>query len=691
LAEIGLANRFGETPLYLALRAGRLDLAERLYRRGAPDAAAIVADPRRPSVPPEALALSDTDAPFTAEEAEAFFALPHDLHVRALPFARLANVRRRVALHVERAYPRRCWQRPLDPSQTAHAAGLLAAMRQDGFARLGRLFSESEVRDIRNYLAGQYVVSGHQWAGQPDGRHSLAASYVCDRYASYDHGTLVRMPHLWRLANDPLLLRIVAAYLGCTPTIYSLNVFWSMPGAFTQQVGDSQQPHRDYDFYQFCTLFIYLTAVGETDGAHHFYAATHQREPVDHLLAQRFEPGFARLLGNDLFRSIEDGYGRPDLIGSLLGGQAQVITGEAGTGFVADTYGFHHGTIPTTRPRLMAWVRYGAGTPGQEARAELPVPAMLAGGDPYINRVMTNWYESSPGPAHATARLRRPVAAPPEPDTRCLQSRDFLRRVPFYLYERPFVADDDRFMYRSLVVHPDAVYFYASNLFGEPSYGGSNYHDFVEREIGRGRYPEYRHFVFLGDSHATLFDYLIQSLRLDPCIALQYRQKDATARALGDPGSPVRRHFEEVLACRLGDPLVVIQLGEGDCALGGNAVEAALDAYASFLEWLSAHGYERLLLVCPFEPHWPDGVLGRRRREAEAATAAFNRKLASLACHYGALCLDPANLVEAPMASYLLTPDDIRYSPTRFAPLYLPALLAAADQGGAEPILAQGT
>jgi len=44
---------------------------------------------------------------------------------------------------------------------------------------------------------------------------------------------------------------------------------------------------------------------------------------------------------------------------------ALTLTGKAGSGFVEDPFGFHMGTVPTQKPRLMMEVGFGVSKPSR--------------------------------------------------------------------------------------------------------------------------------------------------------------------------------------------------------------------------------------------------------------------------------------------------------------------------------------
>ena len=147
--------------------------------------------------------------------------------------------------------------------------------------------------------------------------------------ASYPLATVLHCPHVLALANDPAVLRIATAYLGCKPTLSSVGLRWSFPG--TGEAEDIQCFHRDPDDWRFLKLFVYLTDVDAGSGPHVFVAGSHRT---------------AGRLRERLYTTeeIERRHGRESV---------RAIAGPCGTSFFADTYGIHRGAVPTTRPRLI--------------------------------------------------------------------------------------------------------------------------------------------------------------------------------------------------------------------------------------------------------------------------------------------------------------------------------------------------
>src|ERR1041385_4837295 len=116
---------------------------------------------------------------------------------------------------------------PLDmrPDLRARADDL----KSNGIAYLGQLLSPTQVADIHAHLKSKPCHTGHvvtQGDGVPRSVEECAKLSNCGSYLTKD---VLTAPHLLELANSPDLLALADAYLGCTPTIYSINLFWSFP------------------------------------------------------------------------------------------------------------------------------------------------------------------------------------------------------------------------------------------------------------------------------------------------------------------------------------------------------------------------------------------------------------------------------------------------------------------------------
>ncbi len=182
--------------------------------------------------------------------------------------------------------------------------------------------------------------------------------------APYPLQTVLTCPGVLEIVNSPAILRIVARYLGCKPTLASIGVRWSLPT-------DSETPpevhtfHRDTDDWLLVKVFIYLTDVDAESGPHSFVITSHKSSGT--LRARSFTTA-----------EVEKKYGTANIV---------QIVGPRGTNFIANTYGIHKGVPPLRRPRLMLQATYSL-LPNFALRYR-PVemvnrPAL----DPYINRLL---------------------------------------------------------------------------------------------------------------------------------------------------------------------------------------------------------------------------------------------------------------------------------------------------------------
>jgi hypothetical protein len=98
-------------------------------------------------------------------------------------------------------------------------------LKRDGLYRLGQLLTPAKVAEIHAYLKGKPCFTGHVPA---QGDRVPRTPEECARLAncgSYSREDVLGAPHLLELANRSELLALAEAYLGCTPTIYSVNFF----------------------------------------------------------------------------------------------------------------------------------------------------------------------------------------------------------------------------------------------------------------------------------------------------------------------------------------------------------------------------------------------------------------------------------------------------------------------------------
>lgn len=249
--------------------------------------------------------------------------------------------------------------RDLADPPSFEAAALARQLKATGIARLGALVDDDRCAEIRDYFRARPAYAGHVVHGSDGVPRSLDETRTMSHYGCHARADVMRCPHLVEIANDPRLLQIAEAYLGCPPTIYTLHAWWS----FAQQgtaAAYSQSLHRDMDELRFVTLFIYLTPVTERTGAHRYITHSHDKAAlIGALAAQGLSQDAIDAALTVLFRG--PGYEMSDMADTLVGPLATVWIGSAGSAILADTYGLHMGLPLLEGERLMVWVRYGLG------------------------------------------------------------------------------------------------------------------------------------------------------------------------------------------------------------------------------------------------------------------------------------------------------------------------------------------
>ena len=205
-----------------------------------------------------------------------------------------------------------------------------------GYARTNPCWAE------RNPKFGFYLADVER-ARQNIGRRFLIAQYFNARRDC---------PLIARLVDDPLILGVAARYLGTTPTLVGVNLWWSFPekGNSTARDYAAQVFHFDLDDFRFIKFFFYLTDVDESAGPHVAVRSTH-RQKRHAKFSDRFK---ARRYSD---QEIADVYGTDRLM---------VITGPAGTGFIEDTLCIHKGRSPMVRERLVLQLQYALNNFGNQ-------------------------------------------------------------------------------------------------------------------------------------------------------------------------------------------------------------------------------------------------------------------------------------------------------------------------------------
>ena len=281
---------------------------------------------------------------------------------------------------------------------SADLAPLLAQLRDKSHVQVP--ITLTNIEELHRYFADQPVHKGAN-ALSFDGRpKSLAAARSDFSMAAYSAETVMRAPGLIDAMNNPRLLHLIEEYLGCVPTLYSVNAWWSFV-APRPEMTNVQFFHRDTDDWRFLTLFIYLTDVGPDGGPHEVIPGSHSMDGMKSLLKgipfwrpkMDLEKSFIDDMGEDFSLACEQ----------YFKSAAVQLTGPAGSMHLVNTMALHRGVVPTGKDRLVVWARYGLGSNTNSADLERGplsvrfVPTDLQGTprERYVNRLLIDFNRGS--------------------------------------------------------------------------------------------------------------------------------------------------------------------------------------------------------------------------------------------------------------------------------------------------------
>ena len=285
----------------------------------------------------------------------------------------------------------------------APGADLAAALDEFGYARAGSLLSSTQIKDLLDYFAERPCYNAHVVAQSDQIGRRADELATAAHFGSYHGQDVVVAPHILELANSPRILSAVGAYLGCTPSLYSMNAWWSFPRP-ESGIAVTQAFHRDLDDFKNCVLFLYLTDTPD-DGRHEYIRYSHDPDTLSRYLGKIGKLTIERangqkLLVTDGLDELFDGhgYGRDDIYGALFPKLVEPIAGVAGEGFLTDPDGLHRATLPMTKRRLIVWLRYGMHRNSAYVRdLTQPVPRAAVAGrlsdtaeSRYINRLVVD-------------------------------------------------------------------------------------------------------------------------------------------------------------------------------------------------------------------------------------------------------------------------------------------------------------
>jgi hypothetical protein len=210
------------------------------------------------------------------------------------------------------------------PSVSAQARATADEVVKAGYTSLGRLISREDASAAVHYFRNQAGYAS-QTPLQSDGVLRPFSDFVnqeqhtAERYFCYSAKTSLECPQVRTVVDNRLLREVAAAYLGFTPTLFSVNTIVTTKGTNHHYV---MREHRDYDAFTSIAFFVYWTDVAKDNGATIYIPRSHLSS--DAPAAREF------------------------------------LTGEAGEIFALDTFGLHAGNKNVADFRLATWCRFGS-------------------------------------------------------------------------------------------------------------------------------------------------------------------------------------------------------------------------------------------------------------------------------------------------------------------------------------------
>jgi hypothetical protein len=233
-------------------------------------------------------------------------------------------------------------------------------LTESGMCSFGQVLGEP---DIRALLGLSDELLAHDPWDESSGRFPWRQAPSNCHTAQFDRGDLLRSELVMDLANDPCILSVAKRFLGATPTLSNVTMWWSLAGRSAPK--EAQLFHRDRDDLRFCKLFFYLTDVDMESGPHVYVRGSAQDERLrEH-----------RRLSDD------------EVTATFGADRVTHVCGPAGSAFLVNTYGIHKGLLPKSRDRLLLQLQYSLLPIGRERYERTPKIRDEGRYDPYVNRL----------------------------------------------------------------------------------------------------------------------------------------------------------------------------------------------------------------------------------------------------------------------------------------------------------------
>jgi len=229
----------------------------------------------------------------------------------------------------------------LDPAATVDT------LQRDGVCE-GLNLPPHFLQSLNQYLLAQNCYAGGKshLGFKISEKEQLDRIYKQPFYVARYFNMSANCPQISRLVNDPKLQQIAAGYIGKQAQYTGASLFWTFPIQGKSVDADQQMfRHFHYDIDDFAGLrfCFYLTDVTLNDGPHVCIQGSHVRKRISHIL--------------NFFSRIQTA---AELHKTYQADRFMTISGDAGTGFMEDTFCFHKGNPPVSKPRLFLQLHFAA-------------------------------------------------------------------------------------------------------------------------------------------------------------------------------------------------------------------------------------------------------------------------------------------------------------------------------------------
>ena len=234
-----------------------------------------------------------------------------------------------------------------DPSQLADR---LPPLMENGYTYLPTL-DAVKVKEMYDYLEAQPVHADPKKRTEDNlvHRDTIRENH---HVGILSERTVTNCPHFLDIVLSPDVLQLVEKMIGATPTLISLDSWWSF--ANREAPTEAQLYHMDIDDHRFVKLFIYLTDVDMDSGPHAYVPGTHMRRHIIDILESKVEeyPEIINWYVTQLRKTDEE-------VDKYIGIPCDYIEGQAGSCFLVDTSGIHKGQLPKSKDRLLMQATFG--------------------------------------------------------------------------------------------------------------------------------------------------------------------------------------------------------------------------------------------------------------------------------------------------------------------------------------------